>query len=530
MIIDARHFDAHGPIECDICIVGAGPAGITLALELADSALRICLLESGGFDYERHAQSLLEGESAGAGYAELRDTRLAALGGSSAVWAGWCRALDPIDFEARSWVPDSGWPFPLEELLPFYRRAHEWCGLGPFEYDVSTWEARTGLTTLPVHGPNVEAAMVHQRPLKFGVEYRGNLEMSRSIRTLLHATALRLAVTPGSQRIESVQAATLNGRRFEVTASRFVLAAGGIENARLLLLSGESAERSVGNAHGLVGRYFMEHGFVNAGTFTATDHSRDNAFHFPCAERGARRKWSVRSVFTLDERALRGMRLLNCALFFHPQYEAHDVFDSAAVQALLEIGNKLRGRAVPGNYRRRVARVLQSPGKVLTAVGRKAFANFTRDNQWRTRAIFECAPDRNNRVTLGSSRDPFGRPLARLEWNPGDLDIASVTQAHGLFDAAMHAAGSGRFESRFSGDVAQWRAAIEGGKHHMGTTRMHSEPQHGVTDPDGKVHGVANLYVAGSSLFPTGGYANPTLTLVALAVRLARHLAGNKNG
>jgi len=521
VIVDARGFDAAGPVECDVCIVGGGPAGITLALELANRGRSVCLLESGGLGHERGSQALLDGEVAGGAYPKLIETRSAMLGGATGVWAGWCRPLDAVDFEPRGWVADGGWPFPHGELLACVPRAHELCGLGPADYDAAAWEARTGLARLPLADPGLEPAMFHARAWRFGTEHRPALQRGPGIRVLLHATALALERGDGGARIARVRAGTLNGRRFDVVGRIVVLAAGGIENARILLLSGESPEQAVGNDHGLVGRYFMEHGFVNAGSFVPRDPDLSLAFHFPVAGGGGP---AVRAVLALAAAAQRERRLLNGAIFFHPAYEAHEVFDSPEVQAMLEIGNKLRGRAVPGGIGRRVATALGAPGKLLTAIRRKLAARGGPQPRWRTRALFECAPRRDNRVTLARDKDAFGRPLARLEWRAADADIASCRAMHALFDASLRQAGLGHFEARFPDDVGAWRAAIEGGKHHMGTTRMHADPRRGVTDADARVHGLSNLYVAGSSVFPTGGYANPTLTLVALAVRLVRHL------
>lgn len=521
MLLDARSFDAPGPVRCDVCIVGAGPAGITLALELAGRGRSVCLLESGGLGHERSSQALLDGEVAGAGYPKLIETRSAMLGGATGVWAGWCRPLDAIDFEPRDWIAGSGWPFAREELLQFVPRAHELCGLGAPDYDVAGWEARSHCSRLPFVDAEFEPAVFHTRVFRFGTEHRSALERSAGIRVLLHATALGLERGEGGDRIARVRAGTLSGQRFDVVGREVVLAAGGIENARILLLSAESPGRAIGNERGLVGRHFMEHGFINAGAFVPRDPTLPLDFHFPFA---AHPGSAVRAVLALRAAVQRERRLLNGAIFFHPAYEAHAVFDSPEVQAMLEIGNALRGRAVPGGIGRRAATALRAPGKLLTAIARKLTAHGGPQPVWRTRAIFECSPHPENRVTLARDRDAFGRPLARLEWRAADADIESCRRMHVLFDASLRRAGLGRFEPRFPDDAAAWRPGVECGKHHMGTTRMHPDPRHGVVNADARVHGFRNLHVAGSSVFATGGYANPTLTLVALAVRLARRL------
>lgn len=524
MIIDARSLPANHMLECDLCIVGGGPAGISLALELEDSPYRICLLESGGLDYERSTQALLKGEVLGSTYPELHETRLAALGGSTAVWAGWCRPLDPIDLETRDWVADSGWPFGMAELIPYYRRAHQLCGLSAFDYDVAAWEERTGLKRLPLSAQRFHTTVFHVSPVSFGPRYRPSLTRSSNIRILLHATMQRLFAAPHGDRIERASVGTSHGRRFDVAAGAFVLAAGGIENARLLLLSGDSAERSIGNARGLVGRYFMEHGFINAGCCVSTDSSVSMDLYFPNEVPLDGHACTVLSGLAIDPALMRGERLLNSALFLHPAYESHWVFDSSEVRAMLEIWDKLRGRAVPGNYLKRLRHALSAPAKLAIAASRKLVVRRGPQQRWRTRALFECAPNRDNRVSLSEELDTFGRPRARVAWRLSDVDLSSISRSHQLLDQALHGAGLGRFEARFGDDLASWRSAVEGGKHHMGTTRMHSDPTRGVVNADCRVHDIANLFVAGSSVFPTGGFANPTLTIVALAARLAEHL------
>lgn len=523
MIIDAHDVSVHSRLDCDVCIVGGGAAGISLAAELADSGLQICILESGGLRYEAATQSLLNGEVLGNDYPELHETRLAALGGSTGVWAGWCRPLDPIDFEARDWVPGSGWPFELSDLMPFYRRAHELCGLGPLDYDANAWARRTDSVPLPLPPEQFSTTIFQISPVSFGAHYRDLLDRKANIRTVLHATVLRLIAASTADRIERARVATLDNKLFEVTARIFVLAAGGIENARLLLLSGDSPELSIGNTRGLVGRYFMEHGFINAGSYLCSDLAQSMAFHFPTHTQVDGHDVVVRSGFSVSPAIARSQRLLNGAILFHPAYESHDVFDSPEIRALLEIRDKLRGRAVPGGYLKRAMRILRGPGKLAIAVHRRAFTREGQQQRWRTRALFECAPHSDNRVTLCSERDRLNRPRVRLRWRLNELDLYSVRQTHALLDKALRGAGLGQFECRIANDQS-WQQATEAAKHHLGTTRMHSEPAYGVVDADCKVHGVPNLYIAGGSVFPTGGFANPTLTIVALAVRLAAHI------
>jgi choline dehydrogenase-like flavoprotein len=514
----------------DVCIVGAGPAGITLALELDGAGLSVCLLEAGGEAYDRDTQRLYEGEILGDRCPPLRDTRLGALGGSSSVWAGWCRPLEARDFEPRPGVPGSGWPFGRDELMPYYRRAQERSGLGAFEYDAGFWQEQLQHLPLLNGSETVEHAMFHVLALRFGANYRARLEASRNVHLLLHAPVTQLQIAANGS-VDGVTVATLDGNHARVRAHRYVLATGGIENARLLLASADTPERAPGNAHDLVGRYFTDHPFVNVGALVLDGAARDLDFYFPQPvspagelQSNGGRQPAVRATLTLRRAALDAEKTQNAALFFHPRYESHPVFASSEVRAFLELWDKMRRKSVPGGMAPYFRRAVRGPHRIAHAAARKLLLRPGPTKRWRVRAMFETESQYDNRVTLSPARDALNRPRARLQWRLSEHDLRCMGRAMRLFDAAFRHAGVGRLELAFPDTAEGWRSVLEGGKHHMGTTRMHADPRLGVVDPDGRVHGAPNLYVTGSSVFPSGGYANPTLTIVALAIRLADHL------
>ena len=533
MFVDARTIDAADPFDFDICIVGAGAAGITIAIEMMASGARIALLEAGGLGYRRRTQALLDGDAIGQPYPPLAATRFAGLGGSTTVWAGWCRPLDEIDFEVRTWVRESGWPFERSVLVPFYRRAHELCGLAEFEYDPPVWESRGKGKMLALHAPDVTTSMFHVSPVDFGKFHRAHLKKATNLRVFLHAIVDRLHLRDSTESVERVDVRTLSGRRLTVRAKTFVLAAGGIENARVLMLSGECPERAIGNNHGLVGRYFSDHAFVQPGDFVAHNPSVSLRFYCPTPVRklvttGAREVpafASVRAAFSLSRQALEREQLLNSAFYFRDAYEAHAVYSTPEVRALLDFWEPMRGRGAPGRAMSELGRALRAPHRVAHAVWRRLVVSNRTSGRRPMRGFFECESLDSNRVRLTNRRDELDRPLPIVEWRLSELDIRSVRRAWGTLDAALRNAGVGRLELAFQDEPAHWLAASVGGKHHMGTTRMHQDVTRGVVDVDAKVHGTTNLYIAGSSIFPTPGFANPTLTIVALAVRLAKHLA-----
>lgn len=525
MILDARNGFGDSA-SYDIVIVGAGPAGISLALELDGAGHRVCLLEAGGLSYERDTQALLEGEAEGLEYPALRDTRLAAFGGTTGVWAGWCRPLEASDFLQQVGDVAAAWPFTRDALLPYYRRAQLACGLGDLSFEIDDWRGRLGDEPRLADDPAFVPRIFLVSGQRFGERYLAALRRSANIDLVLHAPVARLETAADKSRVTHAEIRTPDGRAARLAAGTFVLAAGGIENPRLLLSSAESPAAAPGNGSGLLGRYFTDHPFVDPGTLVFDDAPRSLEFFMPqVVARADAARTSVRAVLEACDDALPG-GTRKAALFFHPRYEAHPAFESEAVRALLRAWAKLGRRAVPGNQLPGLLRGATAPRLAAVAALRKLFVKDGPAKRWRMRAMFESESRFENRVVLADQRDRLGRRRARIEWRLGERDLAHMRGVIARFERSLEHSGAARLERAFPDEPDAWRAAIEAGKHHMGTTRMHADPRQGVVDDNGRVHGTSNLFVTGSSVFPTGGYANPTLTIVALAIRLADHLKG----
>lgn len=505
MLIDAARYDAGSPLRADACIVGAGPAGLTLARELAARGHGVCLLESGGLSDAPSTQRLLRGRTEGDAMPPLDGLRVACFGGTSAVWTGWCRPLEPLELEERAWVPHSGWPFDAAQLEPYYRRAHEACGLGPFDYEPETW-AGAGRVPLPLGASLVRTAVFQfSPPVRFGPAHRAEVAADPRITALLRATVLALEPGEGG-RVAGIRVATPRGA-LRVESRLVVLAAGGIENARLLLLS------RLGNERDLVGRYFMEHPYQNSGRLHPAAGAA-TGFYRQHRAGSAGGTASVRGVFTLPEALLRRERLVNCAIFLRPPGRDHPAHESAAVRSLGALVAALRRGTLPASPARQLAAILSRPDRVAVAAAHRL--GLRRTPGIGLRAFVEPVPDPANRVTLTDELDGLGRPRVLVRWRVSALERRSLVRMHELLDRGLRATGLGRLEL--------WPVEPVGVGHHMGTTRMHADPARGVVDPDGRVHGMANLYVAGSSVFPAAGLANPTLTIVALAFRMGQRL------
>lgn len=526
MLIAARSLPHGHTLHGDVCIVGGGPAGLTLAHQLARGQARVIVVESGGHALRQATQSLHCGEVAGQPYYPLDACRYRLLGGSTARWGGWCRPLDGLDFEPRAWVADSGWPFPRAALDPFYRRAEQLLRNGAKGDGAARWGARTSTRLLPDGEDAFENVEFELHPSRFGDIYGPIARRSRHFDLLLNATVLGLEIDRKESTISAARVATVGRKPLTIRANVFVLAAGGIENARILLVSESARGRSPGNDYDLVGRYFADHMHVPLGVLRAEDGAAD--FYQARTVDGVK----VRGGVVATEHSRRRVRGLGFAATLHNADDPHDVLSLAQTNdgylSLQHLVRSVRHGHLPDRARHHIGVVLGRPTEVSRLVYRRFFPKRGRTFLIGCRA--EQAPNRDSRVTLDTRCDALGVRQVRLDWrlSPADLenieagqrDLARALSAH---QVEMFAPVTSR------GNGGQY--GVAGGAHHMGTTRMHRDARHGVVDEHCRVHGTDNLYVTGSSVFPTGGWAPPTLTILALAMRLGEHLgAGNRAG
>lgn len=510
MILDARSLPENTVIQTEVCIVGAGAAGITLAREFAGQPFRVCLLESGGLTFDSETQSLYKGKIVGHAYSPLDAVRLRFFGGSTNHWTGWCRPLDTIDFESREGIPYSGWPFERVHIDPYYERAHTICQLGPYSYDAAVWESEE--TPRFPHAASRVVATLYQKspPTRFGQVYRDEIQRADNINTYLYANVVDIETTPDASTVTRLRVACLEGNKLWVAAKLFILAAGGIENARLLLLANQVHTVGLGNQHDLVGRFFHEHLYLQTGLILPMVQH----LPIPPATDSTVHGQRVRRVMMLTADTLRRERLLNfsAALMSVP---------TEGISSLKFIFQELRHGEIPDDFAQHLGNVITNIHQVASAayrkiLGRPAYQLYTLFNR------MEQAPNPDSRVMLTTERDQLGKPRVQLDWRLSVVDKQSIIRAHEILGEELGRADLGRLQVTLD-ETADWPQLLND-SHHMGTTRMHTDPKQGVVDANCKVHGMSDLFIAGCSVFPTGGFSNPTLTIVALAVRLADHV------
>lgn len=533
MITDARRLATATVVETDICVVGGGAAGIAIALEFLGQSRRVVLLEAGGLKPDPETQALYRGENVGLPYEDLEAARVRYLGGTTnrEGWGGWCKPLLPLDFEKRDWVPHSGWPLTRSDLDPFYERSQRICELGPYDYDLGSWMEQVGdgaIEALPVRGRILTEIQQMSPPTRFGKKYREALQKAANVDVHLYANAVEIETSDNGSLVTGIRVKTLGGVEYRVRANAFVLATGGIENARLLLASNRVESAGLGNRHDLVGRFFMDHIRVDTGELVLADPEMSTDLYDPAmtfirrgrGEAGAYDPRLVAGALTLSSEVQRSEGLLGYRTWLVAHYTD---YESQGVSSLRQFYLAMRDRELPPRPVGLAVDIVKDVRRVGAVVFDRFFRSRRRTDRRFLVNIIEPEPNPDSRVTLSRSRDPLGVPEVCVDWQFSPNVSRTLDRAHQILDAELIAAGVGHLENKYS-DEGGAPQPLRWVWHHMGTTRMDEDPRGGVVDRESRVHGTTNLFVAGSSVFPSCGNDMPTLTIVALALRLADHL------
>ncbi|WP_369132393.1 GMC oxidoreductase [Modestobacter sp. I12A-02662] len=512
MILDFGDPSVGTDHEADVCIVGTGPAGLAIARQFLGTSTRVLLVESGGLVPDAETTRLNDGDNVGLPMS-LREGRARTFGGTGTVWPGQCIRLDRLDLEVRDWVPDSGWPLTIEELDPFYDRAAAWLGIPDKAADEQAWR-RFGLVPPAFDGDLLyhRSSMYSSHP-DVGAFYRAEFERADNVQVLLHATAAGIRTGPDGATAEELELRSLPGRTGRVRARTFVVCGGGIENARLLLLSG------LGGRLGALGRYLQDHPTVWVDVLSERPEALQQFY-------GRLGRGRVRYVprIRLGWGIQRRERVLNTIATLVYQHAV-----TPGVATARELSSAVQGRRRPtGVGLADLRAALRELAPVVTA-GFRRFAQGRPSaapvERMQVQLLLEQAPNPDSRITLSEEHDDLGLPKASVDWRLTELERRTARVMFDTLDAELRRLGLGHLDATDWLDAEQWTKEVEDAYHPIGTTRMSTDPATGVVDRDLRVHGVGNLYVCGTSVFPTSGYANPTLTIVALAIRLAEHLA-----
>jgi len=522
VISDLRALPPGQTLEADVCIVGGGAAGISMAMQFHGTKTRVCLLEGGGEHMEAESQDLYLVDNDGQIPVLGMQSRLRMFGGTTNHWTGRCAPLDAADFTARHWVPHSGWPITRADLDPFYERAQRICDLGNYSYGEDVLEA-LGVPDMQLDRDKLAPQCWQiSAPTRFAGKYGPVLRVVENIQVVLHATATNVELNPDGTQVDHIGLATPDGRRHRVKARYYVLAAGGIENPRLLLMSNDVQKAGVGNQRDLVGRFFMQHLRVDATLVMEGDPYRVSRMY-------ARHDAAIGNYVVgarLSDRFQSASKVLNGSMI---TYREGGLDPDSGTSSLARLTDELRDGRWPKDAGRELFNVVADFSDVALNVRRRFLKPGAEPYSRALRQIMvegEQAPNPSSRIRISEATDALGMRRVVADWRLTDLDRHSTQQLVLTIATEMARLYKARMSVPFwlTDSQTDWSRHLRDVAHHMGTTRMADSENRGVVDADCRVFGVPNLFIAGSSVFPTGGQANPTLTIVALALRLADHL------
>ncbi len=523
MLIDTKTIKEPETFQSDICIMGGGVAGITLAKELTDKKMNVILLDSGSENYDQETQDLYKAESKPESFPKPSSSRLRFLGGSSNHWENSVERFDPIDFQKREWVTDSGWPIEYDDVAAYYPKAELYCGVGNKGFDLKYWEQQLNFKDA-FSASALFDTVVSKSAIPFTRFFQKHGEAlikHPDIKIIKNANVTDIEFKSDSQTVQSITFQTFNKLKHTVNAKIFIMCFGGIENARMLLSFNEKYNNVLGNQFDNVGRYFMEHPTIRAAQF------------FPL-------KAKLNKVYTGivdDSQVIHG----RCKLKESTQYqyqtnnlrlyftEKSELDLSEGISSSHILSDSLKKNEIPDNFGSHLVNVLKDIDLISEKYLRKEFNDLYTDDVnkfagYQLVSMIEQTPDKNNRITLGESRDALSLKQVKIDFRVTQSDKEAAWRSLDLLaqDPAIQALGRVRVLKQRESRI--WGNQLGFGQHHIGTTKMSAKIETGVVDPTSKVYGTNNFYIAGSSVFPTGGHVPPTLTIVAMAIKLADEL------
>lgn len=555
MLLDLAKSAAPARLEADVVIIGAGAAGIVLALELSESGLAVLLVEAGGEKFEAASQEfyraeVIEPESHG----PVHMFRRRVLGGSTSVWGGRCIPFDPIDFETRPWISYGRWPITYDDVAVHYAKALDYADAGPAIFDAAAAiPGEPGPMVGGVTSPDVVLDRIERfsHPLHFGAQYKSRLAADLGIRVLLNAPVEQILTAHDGNVAAGVRIVTPSGKRLILHAPRVIIAAGGLETARLLLASREARSAGLGNEHDLVGRFYQCHFEGELGEVRFIKPIDSVRMDYQRSVEGV----YCRRYIWLSPEAQRAKQLAGLVIrpnhpnIVDPEHrnpvlsamylvKSQIVPEYARKLTSLEDQKRLeRGESVAAFWGRHLRNMILGSPELLafsadfarrrTFAKRKLPSVVLKDsrNVYPLDINAEQEPNRESRITLGDERDQHGVPRLLIDWRTTSADHHRLAEGLKTVQAAFASSATSSLHFTSAEFELALNRKIPVGGHHIGTARMAESAAEGVCDGNCELFSTRGVYIAGAAAFSTSGFANPTLTLIALALRLAQHIA-----
>jgi choline dehydrogenase-like flavoprotein len=516
--IDGREIPKGKIINTDVCIIGGGAAGISIAQEFLSANSSVIVLESGDYNYREQTQSLYDFVNIGHPMRSQQGyiSRNRYLGGTTNTWHGRCAPLDPIDFTKRSWIPDSGWPISYDDIEPFYKKACKVLQIPEFDsFNFSNWskyiyDYKSNMFDGSI---NADVYTLADSPIQMRTKYAPLLTESSNIQIILNSNVTEIESDENQSFVKKLIVATLEGNTFFVKAKYFVLTCGGWENARLLLVSRRYNSNGLANDHDIVGRYYMEHPKIRRGKIIPS--SKVFKSQIMLWKRRLNKKGYLRLAFKLSENAQKENKLHNHSIeLIYPHSWLESVAASEAILRKLGFSHSA------------IHKLVKISPQIFGLLEKIEIAQIKMPLQSEYVSLFnhmEQTPNPESRVMLDNEKDALGVQKLKVKLLISDHEKESMIKFHDIFGNYIKDGDYGTFVSDLPNIREPWDG-ITDSSHHIGTTRMCENPKKGVVDDNCQVHGINNLFIASSSVFPTGGHANPTFSIVAISLRVADYL------
>jgi choline dehydrogenase-like flavoprotein len=505
--------------ETDVLIIGSGIAGTSVAIELQKKNIKTIVVEGGKESYTEESQNCYEGSSSGINLPYgLKGSRLRFHGGSSNCWAGMCGELEEEDFQDRDWVSNSGWPIKKKDLVPFYKRASDFLAINRNSIDnpnfIHGMKKFNGLET---------RSLVQTKIHFFKNEFKSNFEKNNNLHLFIGANFYKFWQSDSLQRVNSIGVRSFNLDQTKIHAKYFILACGGIENPRILLHSSQGKGVSLGNLYGNVGRYFCDHPIAPCATVINHNGMADSFSYDENTNKYNDGNSEIIPYYRIPFSIQKKFKLLNVAVKFQSQSPEVPISSFKA----WKLKNILSGKSAYDFNSKDVFDILSDPISVLKSINSRK--NINSSQRIALRFQIEQKPEKTNAITLTDAKDKIGLNRVNFNWAFSDIERRTVDVATAYIASLLHTSKSGSLllDSALVDNKSDLPFDLRGGQHHSGTTRMSESPKNGVVDVNLKVHGSKNLFIVGSSVFPTNGWVNPSFTIAALGIRLADHIEKN---